>query len=454
MAWGKKDDTIQVVENWVKRLISNDSTLRSLHLLSFRKLTQTQLITIFNSITNNIHLTEFYCFGQELSKEAILAMASCLTSNTHLKFISFGNSKFGEDIENLNIYFDALKQFQGKDGIEIDLSNLNLQKSSQNSLIHLLKFQKYIKSLNLSYNQLDDELVQQLVIAIKSNSEAKFPLKIDLSGNSLTLIDLFFQPFEVADLFIEEVTLVDVQFTHLEIINVLNSIKNNTHIKGLGLATLEDIENPKGINMIEDSINVMKVLFEFLEVNGKNGILSDLEISGVDLGQYITRTMSINNHNLVNLKFRRCGIKDESSINLIQDLARYCNNLSSIDLGLNEVTDTTFYNSLIHFQHIKKLVFINNNIEFNDELVNDLLKDPSLLQSKLEVLDLNVNKINEIGLNNLSTLLKTKVNDLFLLPNLKSLEICGNPVCKQQSIVLDFVAEMKIIRQNIVMTWK
>ncbi|KAF7730171.1 Leucine-rich repeat-containing protein 34 [Apophysomyces ossiformis] len=177
MAWGGND---KGVEKWIKQLNENDPKLKTLHILSFRRVSPADLKAIFVAVAHNTTLKELYCSGHALDLAAAEQLSEALTLNDTLESLNIGNNELGKNDDIVAILCEGLAVNEGL--LTLDWENKGLNNSSVQALAKCLKKNTVLKNLNLSRNELDDDAIQTLVLALQENETLH---SLNLSMNAI-----------------------------------------------------------------------------------------------------------------------------------------------------------------------------------------------------------------------------------------------------------------------------
>jgi hypothetical protein len=97
MAWGRNSSQ-SGIDDLVKRIIDNDQKLRSLTILRFRRLNDSDVEALAKALHNNSILQELNCSSHSITADASAALGAMLQHNHGLKSISVGNSSWGDQV--------------------------------------------------------------------------------------------------------------------------------------------------------------------------------------------------------------------------------------------------------------------------------------------------------------------------------------------------------------------
>lgn len=99
MAWGR--GTSSGIDDLVKRLVDQDEKLKSLTILRFRRLNDSDVEALAKALHDNSILQELNCSSHSLTADASAALGTMLQHNRGLKRISIGNSSWGDQVSCL-----------------------------------------------------------------------------------------------------------------------------------------------------------------------------------------------------------------------------------------------------------------------------------------------------------------------------------------------------------------
>ncbi|KAF9916446.1 Leucine-rich repeat-containing protein 34 [Lobosporangium transversale] len=184
MAWG--GGNTNSVESWVKRLRDNDATFTSLHILSFRRVTSSELGQIFEALTHNAILKEFYASGHSFDETAAKILATALEHNTTLERLNIGSDHLGNNEAVVKLLSEGLSKNKGL--LRLDLENKGFGGHHETSVQYLaqaLEKNITLQELILARNKLTDQDVQVLCQTITQGNNRTLQ-KLDLCLNSFT----------------------------------------------------------------------------------------------------------------------------------------------------------------------------------------------------------------------------------------------------------------------------
>lgn len=151
MVWGGNDNA---VERWVKQLRENDPKLTTLHVMSMRRLSSQDLVSIFSAVSTNTTLKQLYCSGHVLDTASVEALAEALTLNDSLESLNVGTPDFGQQHELFQAFAEGLAANEGL--IELDLENKQIGDDAMDVLSVALQKNPSLRRINLARNQIGD----------------------------------------------------------------------------------------------------------------------------------------------------------------------------------------------------------------------------------------------------------------------------------------------------------
>ncbi|GAA5799451.1 hypothetical protein HPULCUR_004866 [Helicostylum pulchrum] len=431
MVWGGNDGA---VDRWVKQLEEDDPKLVSLHILSFRKITTTELGRIFQAIGTNTHLHDLYVSGHLLDASCIDHLSESLTLNDTLKTLNLGNSSFGENAHVFGLFCEGLAANEGL--IKLDLENKGLLSNEENKyqVAHLLAKcltkNNTLQELNLARNELDDTAIEILAPAMTRL------LKINLSMNNIGeqgAHAIAKQLIENASSKVQELELSDNGL--LAGASVLASaLENNKSLRSLKLVDVVSTEMElselppaameEGDNKLDEDDDAKKTdetrtlhgnalaraLGQALETNKTLSHLC-LDNNGIESKALDELAQHLSTSAITELKLRRNRIDDDGAL-----LLSKMNKLRHLELGENGIGAKGFGALLDTELHYLGLF---------GNAIGGFGADPSLLpelsNSQIKRLDIGCNRIIHQDLEAMvEVLLKNGV------PGLSLLEMGGN----------------------------
>ncbi|KAF9275188.1 hypothetical protein BGZ68_010965 [Mortierella alpina] len=181
MAWG--GGNANNIDSWVKRLQENDASFTSLHILSFRRITSAELGRVFEAITHNSTLKEFYASGHALDQDAAHKLALALEHNRTLERLNVGHDGLGSDEAVFKILAEGLSKSQAPLRLDLENKGLGSHETSVSALAAALEKNQALQELNLARNKLTDQDIATLCKSLAQNRSVQ---KLDLCLNSFS----------------------------------------------------------------------------------------------------------------------------------------------------------------------------------------------------------------------------------------------------------------------------
>lgn len=181
MVWGPGGSG---AEEWIRKLRDNDPTFRELHVLSFRRLTEDDVVAICEALAGTKHLELFAASGQALSARALEAVSSMLAVNTSLRKLAVGDNSLGD--KGIEAIVPGLAKNQTLVALDAEHKCLGLGAAAALSRV-LAVPSSNLGHLNLARNQLDDEALSALCDGLQGNTHLT---RLDLADNLLTALAL------------------------------------------------------------------------------------------------------------------------------------------------------------------------------------------------------------------------------------------------------------------------
>eukprot|EP01134_Creolimax_fragrantissima_P001680 CFRG1680T1 len=174
--WGARASN--PVDGWVAKLDNNDSSFKSLYVMSFRKLNSHDFNRLCAAICNSKYLEEFH-IGQALTEEDLDALCECLAVNNSLRILSVGNKTFG--LQGLERISSGL--LKNTSICTLDLENKGLGDDGAECLASIITDSTNLKieNLKLGRNDIGDTGLIAICNALKHNETLK---TLDLHVNS------------------------------------------------------------------------------------------------------------------------------------------------------------------------------------------------------------------------------------------------------------------------------
>lgn len=240
MAWG--GGNANTVEAWVKRLRDNDPSFTSLHILSFRRITSPELGQVFDALSTNTTLKEFYASGHALDEPAAHLLAKALAENRTLERLNIGNDTMGTHAGVMEILAEGLAKNQGLLRLDLENKGLGGHEVSVRALAKALEGSETtttLQELNLARNKLTD---QDVVILSQALSTNKTLQKLDLCLNSFSqegtqaVAEYLASPGQA----LKEIDLSDNEISEEGGVAVGKSLSQNTTLERLRMSSVMD----------------------------------------------------------------------------------------------------------------------------------------------------------------------------------------------------------------------
>lgn len=426
MAWGGNDGA---VDRWVKQLEENDPKLGSLHILSFRRISTTELGRIFQAIGANTHLRDLYVSGHVLDATCIDHLSESLTLNDSLKTLNLGNSTFGENAHVFGLFCEGLAANEGL--VKLDLENKGLLSNKNNKyevchiLAECLAKNKTLQELNLSRNELDDNAMIILAPALTGLQKINVAMNnIGPEGARVIAKQLIsdctskVQELELSDNpLLEGASELASALENNKNLRVLKMVDvvSSMELSALPPAAMDEgkLEEENKAKMTDDTRSqhgnaLVSALGKALEFNK---CLSHLWLDNNGIESIESLTKNLGSSSITELKLRQNRINDEGAILLSQ-----VNTLRHLELGENSIGFKGF-GALLDTQ-LQYLGLFSN-------LVGGFGQDPSLLpelkKSAIQRLDIGCNHIVHQDLEAMVDILLEQG-----VPKLSLLEMGGN----------------------------
>ncbi|KAG0083121.1 hypothetical protein BGZ93_002030 [Podila epicladia] len=240
MAWG--GGNANTVDAWVKRLRDNDPSFTSLHILSFRRITTTELGQVFEALAGNAILKELYASGHALDESAARLLATALQKNSTLERLNIGNDTMGSHTDVMEILAEGLAQNHSLVRLDLENKGLGGHEGSVRALAKALEGSETtttLQELNLARNKLTD---QDVVILSKALSSNRMLQKLDLCLNSFSqegtqaVAEYLASPGQA----LKEIDLSDNEISEEGGVAMGSSLAQNTTLERLRMSSVMD----------------------------------------------------------------------------------------------------------------------------------------------------------------------------------------------------------------------
>ncbi|KAK9764440.1 hypothetical protein K7432_008044 [Basidiobolus ranarum] len=444
MAWGNPGPN--PVDDWVKKLENNEPTLKSLHILSFRRISQPDFQRIFAALSKNHVLSELYLSGHAMEQDTLKVLSETLTVNKTLERLNIGHNSFGEDenVRSFEILCEGLKRCEGLK--QLDLENKAIGLKGAQLLGQVLASNKHLVELNLSRNRINDAAMEAFCEML-NNQEVTLE-KLDLSGNEIS----YKGSVSLGKLLVED----KVQLKELVLSEnplgsqggseIARALSRNQHLTVLKIAFIE--QESEDFQTIGSSPGdaMLATLAESLGESSTLQIRS-LWMDGCRVSQEGAKHLStIIKHSQFNeIRLRSNKIQDEGAQYISQAISESKSTIRKLELGENEIT-TKGFEALLSCERLEYLGLFNNKVDFANGLPNTEISTPL---ENLITLDL--------GCNNISTesfILTCEALINGFAPSLKLLEVGGNLVADNETLWEDWVEKVQQARAELNIMWK
>jgi Leucine-rich repeat (LRR) protein len=446
MAWGDKGNQ-EALDDWVKRLTSNDASFTSLHVLPARRLTPEQFATLFAALGDNKTLTELYCARHSQSDESLLALAEALRRNTTLERLAVGGPHLAEEAPagcaalcaaaGVNNTLQELDLDNKGLGVSLDSDDEDQAEVVGQALSDMIASSKSLRRLNLARNSLEDVHIQLVTQGLKENIAGSGRLaRLNLGYNALGVASAraLAAPYDGdrPNGGLQELVLSGNEAIGVDGLALLGAaLRDNTLISTCRKLELADMAVAPTSSDTATSAGQVSPGDAFLEAladttRGQAPVIESLclDRSGITAAgaRALGRLLSDPSLVLSAVTLRGNALGDEGVKGLAVNVSNADAPGFSLDLSENGLTDAALHALLTQSQSITKLALFGNHISLDS--LPDLAQLTQL--SRLTLLDLSRNRISSTGFNRLADLL---IQGAF--PALTQLEIAGNVDARQ-----------------------
>ncbi|KAG2223163.1 hypothetical protein INT45_011509 [Circinella minor] len=422
MVWGGNDNAVQ---KWVKQLTENDPNLTSLHILSMRRLSQSDLKSIFSAITHNTHLKTLYCSGHAIEQEAMDHLSEALTLNDTLETLNIGNAELGQHDDLLRIFAEGLAVNEGLQ--HLDFENKGLNNTALALLAPALVKNTTLRSLNLARNELSKSLDQVLENIRSLNLSGN---KIDAAGARLLSTRLE----NIEDLDISNNPLMDGAAALAE------ALGNNANIKSLKLIGVTSLNSDDEEDM-GDSTHGNPLMIKLVQALKTNKSLNRVWLDRNGIESHALEGLNILQSGLTELRLRNNKVDDQGAKWLAQE-KNVTDRHIHLDLGSNKIGYEGF-GALLDTPWIHHLGLFNNKINGLPDIL------PELKSSTVESLDIGCNGIT---IEDLGAIITVLLQDG--VPQLRLLEMGGNAKEEEMEAWESAIAQLQEQREELEIAWK
>jgi Ran GTPase-activating protein (RanGAP) involved in mRNA processing and transport len=463
MVWGGNDNA---VDRWVKQLEENDPKLVSLHILSFRRISTSELGRIFRAIGTNTVLRDLYVSGHALDATSIDYLSESLTLNDTLRTLNLGNTSFGQNTDIFGLFCEGLAANEGLQ--KLDLENKGIDNPEAIRLLaEALANNKHLEEINLARNSLNDQAIELLAPALTGLLRVNLGINnIGPLGASVLARQLLAPLSKVQELELSDNPLLEGA-RHLAL-----ALENNQQLRVLKLVDVVSNEvDPSSMTLPPPSLGPMdmsnggkldeeeakkKLTDETRTLHGNalmqalgkslaaNTTLTHvwLDNNAIESSALVNLQQSLATSALVEFKLRQNRIDDHGAMLLASVES---NTLCHLELGENAIGAKGF-GALLDTQQLEYLGLFNNK-------VGGFGADPSLLP---ELLSSSVLRL-DIGCNGLIHQDVEAMTEVLLkkgVPQLTLLEMGGNVEDKEIELWEATLNRLLEERESLEVIWK
>ncbi|EQC26336.1 hypothetical protein SDRG_15824 [Saprolegnia diclina VS20] len=176
MVWGTKAG----VTDLVQKLQAQNT--KSMYILSTRKITSTDAISLASALATHPTMEEFYISGHNLGADGLEAFANVLATNTVLRKLAVGTEALGD--AGLAILCAGLAKNPASAIQELDMELKGLSNDGATALGAMLGTNKSIRHLVLARNKIHTQGFEHLVAGLAASNAVR---ELDIAENELVL---------------------------------------------------------------------------------------------------------------------------------------------------------------------------------------------------------------------------------------------------------------------------
>ncbi|CDS04205.1 hypothetical protein LRAMOSA07160 [Lichtheimia ramosa] len=426
MVWGGNDNAVQ---KWIKQLEENDPSLKTLHILSMRRLSQSDFQSIFGALAHNTTLKELYCSGHTLDIETMEQLSEALTLNDTLESLNIGTSTLGENKQLVSIFCEGLAVNEGLR--HLDLENKGLDNDAIALLADSLVKNESLRSLNLSRNNITDAMIDKLNEGIRGLE------RLNLADNAIGAQGArALQLHQLQELDLSNNPLMEGAS---DLATALEKNQHLTSLKLVNITTTQD-EQQEDTPMPACSEHGNALINQLATAMKSNRTLTHLWIDQNGIESSAVELKDLCNGNLIELRMRDNKIDDQGAVSLAHGIQNNTT-LEHLDLGSNTIGYEGF-GALLNTS-IRHLGLFNNNVNGFPESL------PGLEDSGVESLDIGCNNISITDLEGIVQVLSQQG-----VPRLRLLEMGGNAREQDMDAWESAIAKLQQVRTEIQVAWK
>ena len=385
--------------------------------LSYNNLSTSDIIKIFKGMKNTSNLLAIDISHNIIADEAAETIASVLFQNNKLTYFDISFNYFtSEGIVKIFECFRSIRYLR-----KLSISGNEIGAKAANSIASVLSHTSYLEELDLSNNFMETASTTIIFKSLQYISRLK---KIFVNNNMIT--DEAANYIAVVLSHNSKLEELDISYNFLQAGGTMKIFQGIKHVKTLTKLHIAH-------NMVSNETTDLECIRDCLSGNSK---LTKLNLSHINLKAPIAfETLKLTN--LTELNFTNNNI-DKQLENKLLFFLSHCTNLQILDLSC---TNLQVEGSIEVFHELEIVNLKHLNTSGNDITVHGASKIAHFISrsNKLEELDLNANRLQEVGIKLI--LNSTNVSNLHKL-NMHN-NINGNPTNDQ--ITTDLICVTDIL---------
>ncbi|XP_065913984.1 protein NLRC5-like isoform X2 [Dysidea avara] len=427
-----------VMENCGSTTNGLSAKQRTLKHVIIEKVDSQELLLIFHFLREVRTLTSINLTKTDLPKNVVENLAEVILHNPFLEVVTLHSNnlrssaiivlqalKNTTDLTTLDLSFNNMSEvvvdelanvIKNNDFLqELNLSGNSLQ-SDGAVILRALKEISYLIILDLNYNMLSEKVVKDLADVIKSNA-GLIELSLGYNNFQSSAVVILLALRDVSNLM--KLDLSNNNMSEAIVNELASVIKRNTKLEELYLGgnnlqssavvILQDLKNISKITKLDLSDNGMSdtVVHELASVIENNTKLEELNLGGNNL---------------------------QSSAVVILQALKNISNLTTLDLSNNNLSEEVakdLADVIESNTHLNELILSDNNLQSSTVVILQTLVNTSSLLK----LDLSGNKLPETVVNELASVIKSNAN-------LRELHLANNRLQPSTIIILQALKEI------------
>ncbi|OQR91480.1 hypothetical protein THRCLA_08983 [Thraustotheca clavata] len=178
MVWGTKAGVTDLVQKL------NANSTKSMYILSTRKVSSSDAISLATALKTNSTMEEFYISGHNLGDDGLQAFADVLAHNCVLRKLAVGTESLGDN--GVRILCNGLGNNSNSKIESFDMELKSIGNDGASAMGEILAKNNSIRQLVVARNRIQTPGFEQLVLGLNASNYLE---ELDIAENNLTLLN-------------------------------------------------------------------------------------------------------------------------------------------------------------------------------------------------------------------------------------------------------------------------